>query len=114
MPLTSIKARLAKANPVPIVSADPRDRPLGKWLTNEDARPDTALIGIPFDGATVVPGRKGAAGGPAAVRESLGELNCYSIPLDIDISEYLTGSDIGDVPIAQNASVTAVHDLVSE
>jgi formimidoylglutamase len=71
------------------------------------------LIGIPFDGAVVVPGRKGAAAGPAAVRESLGELNCYSIPLDIDISEYLTAVDIGDIPIG-DASVNAVHDLVSE
>jgi formimidoylglutamase len=114
MSLSSIQARLARANSVPIVSADPRDRPFGKWLANEHSQPDTALIGIPFDGATVVPGRKGAAGGPAAVRESLGELNCYSIPLDIDISEYLTGVDIGDIPITEAASVTAVHDLVSE
>jgi formiminoglutamase len=114
MSLASIKAQLAKTNPVPIVSADPRDRPLGKWLASEHRFPDTVLIGIPFDGATVVPGRKGAAGGPAAVRESLGELNCYSIPLDIDISEHLTGADIGDIPIAGDASVTSVHDLVSE
>jgi formimidoylglutamase len=114
MSLASAKGRFVKANPVPIISGDPRDRPMGKWLAGEHPRPDTALIGIPFDGATVVPSRKGAAGGPAAVRESLGELNCYTIPLDIDISEHLTGADFGDIPIAHDASVAVVHETVSE
>jgi formimidoylglutamase len=114
MSLTSVKDRFVKADTIPIVSGDPRDRPMGKWLAGEHPRPDTALIGIPFDGATVVPSRKGAAGGPAAVRESLGELNCYTIPLDIDISEHLTGADFGDIPIAHDASVEAVHERVSE
>jgi arginase family enzyme len=62
----------------------------------------------------VVPDRKGAAGGPAAVRESLGELNCYSIPLNIDISETLSGVDLGNIPIAEDDSVTAVHARVAE
>lgn len=114
MSFDTIKARFAKTNPVPIVSGDPRDRPMGKWLAGGHARPDTALIGIPFDGATVVPTRKGAAGGPAAVRESLGDLNCYSIPLDIDISEVLSGSDLGDIPIRQDDSVADVHERVNE
>ena len=60
---------------VPIVSSDPVDRPLGRWLQGDATKPDTVLVGIPFDGATVVPSRKGAAGGPAAVRECLGDLN---------------------------------------
>jgi formimidoylglutamase len=114
MSFHAVKAQFAKTNPVPIVSGDPRDRPMGKWLAGEHSRPDTALIGIPFDGATVVPSRKGAAGGPAAVRESLGDLNCYSIPLDIDISEVLSGCDLGDIPIRQDDSVAAVHERVDE
>lgn len=113
MSLASVKSKFRKATTVPIVSGDPRDIPVGKWLAGDPSHPDTALIGIPFDGATVVPSRKGAAGGPSAVRESLGELNCYSIPLDIDISEHLIGIDVGDMPIG-DASATAVHDLVSE
>jgi formimidoylglutamase len=112
MSLASVKSSFSKVTPVPIVSGDPRDMPVGKWLAGGPSQPDTALIGIPFDGATVVPSRKGAASGPAAVRESLGELNCYNIPLDIDISEHLTATDVGDMPIGDN-SVTAVHDLVS-
>lgn len=114
MSFAAVKERLVKVIPVPIVTADPRDRPVGKWLAGDVAKPDTVLIGIPFDGAVVVPGRKGAAIGPAAVRESLGELNCYSIPLDIDFSDYLTASDLGNVPISESDSVTAVHDMVSE
>ena len=114
MSFAAVKERFVKVTPVPIVTADPRDRPVGKWLTGDQAKPDTALIGIPFDGAVVVPGRKGAAIGPAAVRESLGELNCYSIPLDIDFSDYLAATDFGDLPISDTDSVTAVHDMVSE
>ena len=114
MSFDAIRARFAKTSPVPIVSGDPRDRPMGKWLAAEHARPDTVLVGIPFDGATVVPSRKGAAGGPASVRESLGELNCYSIPLDIDISEVISGCDLGDIPVLDNDSVAAVHARVDE
>lgn len=114
MSLANLKERFANAKPIPIVSGDPRDRPMGKWLAGDHSRPDTVLVGIPFDGATVIPSRKGAAGGPAAVRESLGDLNCYSIPLDIDISEILTGMDLGDIPIAAGDSVARVHEKVDE
>ncbi len=114
MSFATVKQRLIKTEPVPIVTADPRDRPVGKWLAVDHVKPDTALIGIPFDGAVVVPGRKGAAMGPTAVRESLGELNCYSVPLDIDFSDYLTASDLGNIPISDGNSVTSVHNLVSD
>ena len=114
MSLDSVRTQFAKTSPVPIVSGDPRDRPMGKWLSGEHSHPDTVLIGIPFDGATVVPSRKGAAGGPASVRESLGELNCYSIPLDIDISEVISGRDLGDIPVRDDDSVAAVHARVGE
>ena len=65
--------RFRDARPVPVVSGDPVDRPLGNWLRSGGSDPDTVLVGVPFDGATVVPSRKGAAGGPAAVRECLGD-----------------------------------------
>jgi formimidoylglutamase len=99
---------------VPVVSGDPVDRPLGGWLKQGKPNPDVALIGIPFDGATVVPTRKGAAGGPAAVREALGDLNCYNLSLDIDFSELLSGVDLGDIQINENDSVEKVHDRVSK
>ena len=72
-----------------------------------------ALIGIPFDGATVVPSRKGAAGGPVEVRKSLGDLNCYNMSLDIDFSEIITGRDLGNVPIDAEDTVGKIHDRVS-
>ena len=53
--------RFRDARPVPVVSDDPIDRPLGNWLTSGGSDPDTVLVGIPFDGATVVPSRKGMA-----------------------------------------------------
>jgi formimidoylglutamase len=109
-----LKSSFRKNSFVPIVSGDPIDRPLGAWLNTGTKNPDVALIGIPFDGATVVPTRKGAAGGPAAVREALGDLNCYNLSLDIDFSELLAGVDLGDIPIDARDSVEQVHDRVSE
>ena len=102
--------RFRDARPVPVVSGDPVDRPLGNWLESGGSDPDTVLVGIPFDGATVVPSRKGAAGGPAAVRECLGDLNCYNLSLDIDLSEHLSALDLGNIPIDSEDSVRAIHD----
>lgn len=102
--------RFRSTRPVPVVSGDPVDRPIGNWLRSGGSDPDTVLVGIPFDGATVVPSRKGAAGGPASVRECLGDLNCYNLSLDIDLSEHLSALDLGNVPIDSGDSVRAVHD----
>ena len=99
--------------PVPVVSGDPIDRPLGKWLQPDITDPDTVLVGIPFDGATVVPTRKGAAGGPAAVRACLGDLNCYNLSLDIDLSDHLSARDLGDIPVDAGDSVREIHDRTS-
>lgn len=108
-----VLSQFRKTTSVPIVSGDPVDRPLGRWLQADAATPDTVLVGVPFDGATVVPSRKGAAGGPAAVRECLGDLNCYNMSLDIDISEHLSARDLGDVPVDAGDTVRQVHDRMS-
>jgi formimidoylglutamase len=113
MSLGSLRENFVETTSVPIVSGDPVDRPLGKWLQEEHESPDTVLIGVPFDGATVVPSRRGAAGGPESVRNALGDLNCYNMSLDIDISEVLTGEDLGDVPVSDEDSVAEVHERVS-
>jgi formiminoglutamase len=99
---------------VPVVSGDPVDHPVGKWLGYTGSAVDTALIGIPFDGATVIPSRKGTSGGPSALREALGEMNCYNIALDLDFSEIIKGYDLGDIPINARDSVAQVHERVSE
>jgi len=104
---------LTKQSEVPVVSGDPVDHPVGKWLTEQEGEIDTALIGIPFDGATVIPSRKGTSGGPAALREALGEMNCYNVALDLDFSEIINGSDLGDIPVDDTDSVQGVHERVS-
>lgn len=109
-----LKSSFRETTNVPVVSGDPVDRPLGAWLKQGKPNPDVALVGIPFDGATVVPSRKGAAAGPAAVRDCLGDLNCYNLSLDIDFSEVLSGVDLGDIPISDKDSVEQVHDRVSK
>jgi formiminoglutamase len=102
-----------KQNRVPVVSGDPVDHPVGKWLSEQNTEFDTALMGIPFDGATVIPSRKGTSGGPAALRESLGEMNCYNVALDLDFSEIIKGCDLGDIPVYDNESVREIHERVS-
>ena len=44
------------------------------------------------------------------MRECLGDLNCYNLSLDIDLSEHLSALDLGDIPIDSGDSVRAVHD----
>jgi formimidoylglutamase len=109
-----LRSRFRKTPAIPVVSGDPVDVPVGKWITQGGDDANMALVGIPFDGGTVVPSRKGAAGGPAAVRESLGELNCYNVSLDVDFSRRLKGIDLGDIPVDYSDSVTAIHDRVSD
>lgn len=114
MSISNLRSLFACTAPVPVVSGDPADVPLGKWLADGGDDVDVALIGIPFDGATVVPSRRGAAGGPAAVREALGDLNCYNMTIDVDFSEKIGGTDLGDVPVSNHDSVSAVHSRVSD
>ncbi len=63
--------------------------------TAEEA--DFAVIGVPFDtGATF---RVGARFGPEAIRSNSVLLKPYNIALDIDIFNYCSGYDYGDLPI---------------
>jgi agmatinase len=58
---------------------------------------DFAVMGIPFD--TGVTYKPGARFGPAAIREASVELNSYSLNLDVDIFDRLSGVDYGDIPV---------------
>jgi len=58
---------------------------------------DIALIGIPFEGLTYNP--VGARGGPEGLRNALGFYRPYSPELDIDISESIGVTDLGDIDI---------------
>lgn len=57
---------------------------------------DAAIVGIPFD--TAVTYRTGARFGPAAVREMSAMLRTYSPSLDINVYDYLSVIDYGDLP----------------
>ncbi len=58
---------------------------------------DIALLGIPFEGMTYNP--VGGRGGPEGLRQYLGFYRPYSPELDIDYSEYIQVSDIGDIDV---------------
>ena len=63
--------------------------------TVEDA--DFAVIGVPFD--TGVTFRAGARFAPEAIRSNSVILKPYNIALGIDIFNYCSGYDYGDLPI---------------
>ena len=63
--------------------------------TTEDI--DFAIVGIPFD--TGQSYKIGARFGPTAIREASTLMRNYSMNLDVNIFDYLSGVDYGDVPI---------------
>jgi agmatinase len=58
---------------------------------------DYAVIGIPFDTAATY--RTGARFGPSAIREISSLIKPYNVPQDIDVTEWLSGVDYGDIPV---------------
>lgn len=88
---------------------DPRALDLVKPWT-EAKLPDYSLIGVPFDGAVL--GRKGAAGGPAAIREALRYSSSYSFEEDIELYGMSVG-DVGDVTVP-SGDVARAHAQISE
>ena len=63
--------------------------------TTEDV--DVAIVGVPFDtGASY---KSGARFGPAAIREASTLMRNYSMNLDVNIFDYLSCIDYGDIDI---------------
>jgi agmatinase len=58
---------------------------------------DFAIVGVPFDTASSY--RTGSRFGPSAVREISSLIKPYNLPHDINVSEYLSGIDYGDIPV---------------
>jgi formiminoglutamase len=88
---------------------DPRALDLFKPWT-ETKLPEFGLIGVPFDGAVL--GRKGAAGGPAAIRDAFRFNSSYSFEEDVDLFTTAIG-DLGDVMVPQD-DVSRAHIQISE
>lgn len=90
-------------------SNDPRALDLIKpW--EEDKLPEYCVIGVPFDGAVL--GRKGAAEGPAGIREALRFSSTYHFEEDVDLWGMSVG-DLGDVNVPAE-DVARAHLQVSE
>lgn len=63
------------------------------------------ILGVPFDGAVL--GRKGAAGGPAAVREAFSGFSNYNIELRVGLQDARI-FDLGDLKV-DNEDVQGAH-----
>lgn len=85
----------------PSASASPRFAGIKTFMrlpyikTTEDI--DFAVIGIPFDTGCCY--KNGARFGPTAIREASTLMRNYSMNLDVNIYDYLSGIDYGDVDI---------------
>lgn len=58
---------------------------------------DYAVVGIPFDTASTY--RTGSRFGPSAVREISSLIKPYNVPLDVNVVEWLSGVDYGDIAV---------------
>jgi len=58
---------------------------------------DYAIIGIPFDTASTY--RTGSRFGPSAVREISSLIKPYNVPIDINVVDWLSGVDYGDIAV---------------
>lgn len=63
--------------------------------TTEDI--DYAVIGVPFDTASTY--RTGSRFGPSSIREISSLIKPYNVPLDINVVEWLSGVDYGDIAV---------------
>jgi formiminoglutamase len=109
MPIPHVQPFSGSLPRKPFDPNDPRALDLFKPWT-ETALPEYGLIGIPFDGAVL--GRKGAAGGPAAIRDAFRFNSSYSFEEDIELFQSSIG-DLGDVMVPQD-DVTRAHVQISE
>jgi len=91
-------------------SADPRDETFGdvvKQVPLDAAGAYVALlVGQPYDGAVI--GRKGAAAGPAAIRESLAGVKTHHL----DCGAVGSVGDLGNLVVPDRAGVERVQERV--
>lgn len=100
------------AGSLPRKAFDEQDpRALDLFQTWGEAKPPQfALVGVPFDGGVL--GRKGAAGGPASIREALRFSSSYSFEEDVDLWGMQTG-DLGDITVP-NDNLERAHLQITE
>lgn len=87
-------------------AADPRFLDL---FTDDAAQAELLLCGVPFDEAVI--GRKGARGGPMAMREAMRFVATHDPDAGIDLSR-LRIHDLGDVDGLPEQDILAAHGVV--
>ena len=100
---------LRKAAEYPTPSyRDPNDRRMVQIVRSAGRAVPRAvnILGIPFDGAVL--GRKGAAGGPAAIRQSMGGFSNYNVELGVGL-ERARVFDLGDLRLGGASDVARAH-----
>ncbi len=92
--------------------SDPRDRRLVSIVRSSDRAEAGAvnILGVPFDGAVL--GRKGAAGGPSAIRNAMRFFSNFDPELSLDLRDAAI-VDLGDVT-TDAGDVTKVHAEVEK
>ncbi len=92
--------------------ADPRDKRLVSIIRSSDRAEAGAvnILGVPFDGAVL--GRKGAAGGPSAIRNAMRFFSNFNPELSLDLRDAAI-LDLGDV-VTDSGDVNEVHAEVEK
>ncbi len=91
---------------------DPKDRRLVQIIKKAKTSQQRAvnILGIPFDGAVL--GRKGSAGGPAAIRQSLSFFSNYDPDSNSDFLKARV-FDLGDL-VPESDDVISAHSRIQE
>ncbi len=91
---------------------DPLDRRLVSIIRSSDRAEAGAvnILGVPFDGAVL--GRKGAAGGPSAIRNAMRFFSNFNPELSLDLRDAVI-IDLGDVT-TDSGDVKEVHAEVEK
>jgi formiminoglutamase len=88
---------------------DPKDKRLVQIIREASKNQSRAvnILGIPFDGAVL--GRKGAKGGPSAIRKAMVGFSNYNVELGIGL-EHARVFDLGDMIVDED--VLKAHDQI--
>jgi len=92
---------------------DPNDTRLVEIISPSKGPESKAvnILGIPFDGGVL--GRKGASGGPEAVRQSLSGFSNYNVELDLSL-ESAKIFDLGDLVVSRSDVLGAHREIEDE
>lgn len=94
---------------LPVARTGASDPRLADLRVADAGEADVLLCGIPFDEAVI--GRKGARGGPTAIREAIRFVASHDPDTNVDLGS-LRWHDLGDVAALPEQDVLAAHAVV--